>query len=74
MPQATPPLREGDALVAHVVGADTFGNAMLDATHADLLACGLRLGEPVAVRAGGRRVRGLVARTFSDVDAGRLLL
>jgi S-adenosyl-L-methionine hydrolase (adenosine-forming) len=73
-PKATRPRRDGDALVAHVVGADTFGNAMLDATHADLLECGLRLGEPVAVRAGGRRVRGLVARTFSDVDAGRLLL
>jgi S-adenosyl-L-methionine hydrolase (adenosine-forming) len=73
-PKATRPRREDDALIAHVVGADTFGNAMLDATHGDLLDAGLRLGEPVAVRAGGRRVRGLVARTFSDVDAGRLLL
>jgi S-adenosylmethionine hydrolase len=73
-PQATRARREAGALVAHVVGTDTFGNAMLDATHTDLVEGGLRLGEGVAVRVGGRRVRGLVARTFSDVDAGRLLL
>jgi S-adenosylmethionine hydrolase len=73
-PQSTQPRQEAGALVAHVVGTDTFGNAMLDATHADMLERGLRLGEGVAVRVGARRVRGLVARTFSDVDAGRLLL
>jgi S-adenosyl-L-methionine hydrolase (adenosine-forming) len=74
VPESTRARREAGALVAHVVGTDTFGNAMLDATHTDLVEGGLRLGEGVAVRVGGRRVRGLVARTFSDVDAGRLLL
>jgi len=68
------PRREADALVAHVVAADTYGNAILDATHADLMESGLRLGDPVAARVGGRRVRGVVARTFSDVGAGSLLL
>jgi S-adenosylmethionine hydrolase len=68
------PRQEADALVAHVVGIDTFGNAMLDAAHDDLLESGLRLGDPVAARVGGRRVRGVVARTFSDVAAGALLL
>jgi S-adenosyl-L-methionine hydrolase (adenosine-forming) len=66
--------QEADALVAHVVGSDSFGNAILDATHAELIERGLRLGDRVAVRAGGRRVRGTVARTFSDVASGGLLL
>jgi S-adenosyl-L-methionine hydrolase (adenosine-forming) len=73
-PVSTQARQEAGALVAHVVGTDTFGNAVLDATHANLVDRGLRLGDAVAVRAGSRRVRGLVARTFSDVDAGRLLL
>jgi S-adenosylmethionine hydrolase len=68
------PRREEDALVAHVVGSDTFGNAILDAAQDDLTASGLRLGDAVAARAGGRRVRGVVARTFSDVAAGSLLV
>jgi S-adenosylmethionine hydrolase len=72
--EGTQPRREPGALVAHVVGTDTFGNAILDAGHDDLLETGLRLGEPVAARAGGRRVRGVVARTFSDVEPGGLLL
>jgi len=68
------PRREGGALVAHVVGVDSFGNAMLDAGHDDTLESGLRLGERVAVRTGGRRVRGVVGRTFSDVAPRALLL
>jgi S-adenosylmethionine hydrolase len=68
------PRREDDALVVHVVGTDTFGNAMLDAAHDDLMGSGLRLGDPVAARAGSRRVRGVVARTFSDVGSGDLLV
>jgi S-adenosyl-L-methionine hydrolase (adenosine-forming) len=73
-PERFQPRREPGALVAHVVAADTFGNAMLDASHGDLLECGLRLGDPVAARSGSRRVRGVVARTFSDVRPGGLLL
>jgi S-adenosylmethionine hydrolase len=68
------PRREEGALVVHVVGTDTFGNAMLDAAHDDLMESGLRLGDPVAARAGGRRVRGVVARTFSDVGSGDLIV
>ena len=68
------PRQEEDALVVHVVGTDTFGNAMLDAAHDDLMGSGLRLGDAVAARAGGRRVRGVVARTFSDVGSGDLLV
>jgi hypothetical protein len=66
--------REDGALVAHVVASDTFGNAILDAAGDDLIASGMRLGDAVAARAGGRRVRGVVARTFSDVGAGALIV
>jgi S-adenosylmethionine hydrolase len=72
--ERTKPRHEADALVAHVVATDTYGNAVLDARHGDLVESGLRLGERVAVRTGSRRVRGVVARTFSDVAAGVLLL
>jgi S-adenosylmethionine hydrolase len=68
------PRQEADALVAHVVGTDTFGNVLLDAAHGDLLERGLRLGDAVAARTAGRRVRGVLARTFSDVAAGALLV
>jgi S-adenosylmethionine hydrolase len=72
--EQTQPRHEAGALVVHVVSTDTYGNAVLDAAHADLVESGLRLGEPVAARTGSRRVRGVVARTFSDVGPGSLLL
>ena len=65
---------EDGALVAHVVGTDTFGNAMLDAGHEDLLSSGLKLGDAIAARTASRRVRGVLARTFSDVARGALLV
>ncbi len=68
------PRQEEDALVAHVVATDSFGNVILDAVHGDVLERGLRLGDAVAARADARRVRGVMARTFSDVDGGGLLV
>jgi S-adenosylmethionine hydrolase len=65
---------EHGALVVAVTGTDGFGNVMLAGTHGDLGAAGLTLGRAVAARAGGRRVRGVVARTFADVAPGDLLL
>jgi len=73
-PETSEPFAETGALVAHVVASDGFGNAILDATHGHLLAHGAKLGDPVSVRTGGRRVRGVVARTFADVESGALLL
>ncbi|MEA2291738.1 MAG: hypothetical protein QOF17_758 [Solirubrobacteraceae bacterium] len=65
---------EDGALVVAVTGTDGFGNVVLAGTHGDLAAAGLTLGRAVAARAGGRRVRGVVARTFADVARGELLL
>jgi S-adenosylmethionine hydrolase len=72
--ELTQPRHEPGALVAHVVACDTYGNAVLDAGHGDLVESGLRLGDPIAARTGSRRVRGVVARTFADVQPGTLLL
>jgi S-adenosyl-L-methionine hydrolase (adenosine-forming) len=68
------PRQEEGALVTHVVATDTYGNVMTDAAHGDLLERGVRLGDAIAARAAARRVRGVVARTFSDVSAGGLLV
>jgi len=68
------PRQEEHALVAHVVATDSFGNVILDAVHGDVLERGLRLGDAVTARADARRVRGVMARTFSDVDGGGLLV
>jgi len=65
---------ERGALVATVTVTDSFGNVILAASHRDLAPTGLLLGHPVAARTGGRRVLGVVARTFADVGRGRLLL
>jgi S-adenosylmethionine hydrolase len=65
---------EGESLVAHVLGADGFGNVALDASHADLAGTGVRMGRPVVVRVGARRAAGVYARTFADVRLGDLLL
>jgi S-adenosylmethionine hydrolase len=68
------PRVEGDSLVAHVLGADTFGNVALDASHTDLTGTGVRMGRAVVLRVGGRRASGVYARTFADVRLGDLLL
>jgi S-adenosylmethionine hydrolase len=65
---------EAGAVLATVTGTDGFGNVVLGATQADLGAAGLTLGQPVGARAGGRRVLGVVARTFADVRPGDLLV
>jgi S-adenosyl-L-methionine hydrolase (adenosine-forming) len=72
--ERTQPRQEADALVAHVVAIDSFGNVVLDAGFGDVMERGLKLGDAVAARAEARRVRGVVARTFSDVAGGALLL
>jgi S-adenosyl-L-methionine hydrolase (adenosine-forming) len=61
-------------LTAHVVAIDRFGNAMLDATHADLDGSGIRLGRPLEIEVGPRRVTAWYAGTFADVRPGEILV
>jgi S-adenosyl-L-methionine hydrolase (adenosine-forming) len=71
LPEATV---SASAVESVVVSVDGFGNLSLAGTQAALAEAGLTLGQPVAVRAGGRRVTGVVARTFADVRLGDLLV
>ncbi|MBW3608536.1 MAG: SAM-dependent chlorinase/fluorinase [Actinobacteria bacterium] len=59
-----------EGIAAHVLHADRYGNAVLDAAPEDLAAAGLRLGAALTV--GGRSAR--YATTFADVPPGELLL
>ncbi|HEY7074678.1 MAG TPA: SAM-dependent chlorinase/fluorinase [Solirubrobacteraceae bacterium] len=61
------PVRDGDALVAHVAEVDGFGNLVLDAAPADYAPASLG-----SLRAAGRPV--VVGRTFGDAAPGGLLL
>jgi S-adenosylmethionine hydrolase len=61
------PQPDGDALVAHVVEVDGFGNLVLDAAPADYAPVSL-----ASMRAAGRPV--VVGRTFGDVEPGGLVL
>jgi S-adenosylmethionine hydrolase len=60
----------GGSLQAIAVGVDGFGNVSLLAAHGDLAAAGLRLGQPVVVRAGEAELAASYARTFADVGVG----
>ncbi|MDX6698910.1 MAG: hypothetical protein QOE65_2307 [Solirubrobacteraceae bacterium] len=61
-------------LNVHVVAVDRFGNAMLDASHADLDGSGIRLGRPLEVEVGERRFTAWYAVTFADVRPGEILV
>jgi S-adenosylmethionine hydrolase len=77
------------ALLTHVLRCDHFGNLILDASHEQLLAAGMRLGEALTVEVAGSVVGGnevarsgiageahsaRYASTFADVAPGELLL
>lgn len=63
-----------DAVIAHALVMDRFGNLTLDAGHSELAGTGLVLGARVDVEvASGRRAATFV-RTFADVPPGELLL
>ena len=64
------PRRDGDALVAHAIARDGYGNVALNVGHADVIEAGIRLGDPVDVSGHA----GLVVQTFADVPADQLLL
>jgi S-adenosylmethionine hydrolase len=64
------PRRDVDALVAHALTFDGYGNVGLNVGHEDALAAGIRLGEWIDVNG----VDALVVQTFADVHPGELLL
>jgi S-adenosyl-L-methionine hydrolase (adenosine-forming) len=71
------PRRDADALVAHAVYVDRFGNVQLDAGHEHLAELGLKLGRPVLLSPGsgsGEGLQAVYARTFADVSPGELLI
>jgi S-adenosylmethionine hydrolase len=63
-----------DGLLTHVLRCDHFGNLILDASHEQLLAAGMRLGEALTVEVAGEVHPARYASTFADVAPGELLL
>jgi S-adenosylmethionine hydrolase len=70
------PRREGDALIAHVLYVDAFGNVALNVSHADLTdgTGTVRLGRRLEVSAGDRSLAAPYAMTFADVADGEALV
>jgi len=68
------PRVEDDALVAHALVHDRFGNVSLDVDHDDTAGTGIRLGETVEIEAGGERYLATYAQTFADVRPGELIV
>jgi S-adenosyl-L-methionine hydrolase (adenosine-forming) len=68
------PRREGDALLAHALVVDRFGNAGLNVAHDDLAGSGITLGGGVELEVAGKRFLATYARTFADVGPGELLV
>lgn len=68
------PRVEGDTVVAHALAVDRFGNVGLDLSHDELTRVGLRLGRPLELEAGDRRLLAWYGVTFADVAAGEALV
>jgi len=68
------PRVEDDALVAHALVIDRFGNAALDVDHDDMAGTGLTLGGTVEIETGGERYLATYAQTFADVRPGELIV
>ena len=68
------PRMEGDALVAHALTVDRFGNAGLNVSHDDLAGTGLTMGGTVELEVGAERFLATFTGTFADVKPGELLV
>ena len=68
------PRREDDALVAHVLVVDRFGNVALNLEHGDIADTGIRLGGTVEIEASGERYLAKCTQTFADVKPGELIV
>lgn len=61
-------------LIAHVIGRDTFGNLVLDATPEQLAGLGVGMGQTVSVQCGATRHEALLGSSFAQAPADGLLL
>jgi S-adenosyl-L-methionine hydrolase (adenosine-forming) len=68
------PRQDGDALVAHSLVIDRFGNAGLNVDHERLAGTGISLGETIELEVGRERYLATYAQTFADVKPGELLV
>jgi S-adenosylmethionine hydrolase len=68
------PRADGEALVAHALAIDRFGNVILDASQTDLEGSGIRLGRPLELAVDGKRFTAWYALTFADVRPGEILV
>ncbi len=68
------PRSEGDALVAHVLLVDRFGNAALDVGHEDLADSDITLGATVELVVDEESYLATCTQTFADVSAGELIV
>jgi hypothetical protein len=68
------PRTEGDALVAHVLSIDRYGNAALNVSHEELAGTGIVLGGQVEIVSGTEHFHAAVAQTFADVRRGDILV
>ena len=65
--------RHGDAVLAHVLTIDVYGNVSLNATVELAAAAGLEPGTALVVQSGAGSTPGQLGRTFGDVPPGELL-
>ena len=68
------PRSEDDALVAHALVVDRFGNVGLDVDHDHTTRAGMTLGGSVEIEAAGERYLATYAQTFADVRPGELIV
>jgi S-adenosylmethionine hydrolase len=63
-----------DAIVAHVLAVNRFGNVQLNLATADVEQAGIVPGTPIELEIGLERYYAIAARTFADVTRGDLVL
>ena len=68
------PRQDGDAVLAHALTIDRFGNAGLNVGHEQMAGTGITLGETVELEVGNERFLATYAQTFPDVKPGELLV
>jgi S-adenosyl-L-methionine hydrolase (adenosine-forming) len=63
-----------ERIIAHAIHSDRFGNVALNVAHEQLASGPLRLGHELVIETADGRFEAVFARTFTDVEPGRLLL